>query len=114
MTCAFEIHAYDLKGTGDLKPVAQVAHRYRAGDEPEDMEYMVADFRALRTELRRRAKVIREPGREALPREQGDARAGQRPAPRPAPDRRRRGRVPDRCSSTRNYGKELEAIAPTS
>jgi S-DNA-T family DNA segregation ATPase FtsK/SpoIIIE len=55
-----EIHAYDLKGTGDLKPVAQVAHRYRAGDDAEDMEYMVADFRALRTEMRRRAKVIRQ------------------------------------------------------
>ena len=41
-----EIHAYDLKGTGDLKPVAQVAHRYRAGDDPEDIEYLVADFRA--------------------------------------------------------------------
>jgi S-DNA-T family DNA segregation ATPase FtsK/SpoIIIE len=54
-----EIHAYDLKGTGDLKPIAQVAHRYRAGDDPEDIEYLVADLRALRTEMRRRTKVIR-------------------------------------------------------
>jgi S-DNA-T family DNA segregation ATPase FtsK/SpoIIIE len=55
-----EIHAYDLKGTGDLAPLRPVAHRYRAGDEPEDIEYLVADFRALRTEMRRRTKVIRE------------------------------------------------------
>lgn len=55
-----EIHAYDFKGTGDLKPVAQVAHRYRAGDDPEDMEYLVADMRAVRTEMRRRTRLIRE------------------------------------------------------
>lgn len=54
-----EIHAHDFKGTGDLKPVAQVAHRYRAGDEDDDMEYLMADMRAMRIELRRRAKVIR-------------------------------------------------------
>ena len=55
-----EIHAYDLKGTGDLAPLRPVAHRYRAGDDPEDIEYLVADFRALRTEMRRRTKVIRD------------------------------------------------------
>ena len=54
-----EIHAYDFKGTGDLKPIAQAAHRYRAGDDPEDIEYLVADMRSLRTEMRRRTKVIR-------------------------------------------------------
>lgn len=55
-----EIHAYDLKGTGDLSPLRQVAHRYRAGDEDEDIEYLLADLRALRTELRRRTRVIRD------------------------------------------------------
>ncbi|HEY1321682.1 MAG TPA: cell division protein FtsK, partial [Streptosporangiaceae bacterium] len=55
-----EIHAYDLKGTGDLAPLRPVAHRYRAGDEPEDMDYLMADLRELRTEMRRRAKVIRD------------------------------------------------------
>jgi S-DNA-T family DNA segregation ATPase FtsK/SpoIIIE len=54
-----ELHVYDLKGTGDLAPLRPVAHRYRAGDEPEDIEYLVADFRKLRTEMRRRTKVIR-------------------------------------------------------
>jgi S-DNA-T family DNA segregation ATPase FtsK/SpoIIIE len=57
-----EIHAYDLKGTGDLAPLRPVAHRYRAGDEPEDIDYLMADLRALRTEMRRRTKVIRELG----------------------------------------------------
>jgi S-DNA-T family DNA segregation ATPase FtsK/SpoIIIE len=55
-----EIHAYDLKGTGDLSPLRQVAHRYRAGDEDEDIDYLLADLRALRTELRRRTRVIRD------------------------------------------------------
>lgn len=54
-----EIHAYDLKGTGDLSPLAPVAHAYRAGDDEEDIAYALADLRSLRTELRRRTKVIR-------------------------------------------------------
>jgi S-DNA-T family DNA segregation ATPase FtsK/SpoIIIE len=57
-----ELHVYDLKGTGDLAPLRTVAHRYRAGEELEDIEYLVADARALRTEMRRRTKVIRELG----------------------------------------------------
>jgi S-DNA-T family DNA segregation ATPase FtsK/SpoIIIE len=55
-----ELHAYDLKGTGDLAPLRPVAHRYRAGDEPEDVEYLVADYRWLQQEMRRRTKVIRD------------------------------------------------------
>jgi S-DNA-T family DNA segregation ATPase FtsK/SpoIIIE len=55
-----EIHAYDLKGTGDLAPARPVAHAYGVGDEPEDMLRMITDFRALRREMRRRTKVIRE------------------------------------------------------
>jgi S-DNA-T family DNA segregation ATPase FtsK/SpoIIIE len=64
LICAFdvraELHLYDLKGTGDLAPLRAVAHRYRAGDEPEDIEYLNADFRALHAEMRRRTKVIRQ------------------------------------------------------
>jgi S-DNA-T family DNA segregation ATPase FtsK/SpoIIIE len=55
-----EIHAYDLKGTGDLAPLRPVAHRYRAGDEDEDIGYLLADLRALHAELRRRTRVIRD------------------------------------------------------
>ena len=59
-----ELHVFDLKGTGDLSPLRPVAHRYRAGDDPEDIEYIIGDFRALRTEMRRRTKVIRQLGEE--------------------------------------------------
>ncbi|MFD4525020.1 cell division protein FtsK [Streptomyces sp. NPDC058470] len=63
-----ELHTYDLKGTGDLDPVGErVAHRHRAGDEEEDIEYAVRDLRALREELRRRAKVIRSLPRDICP-----------------------------------------------
>ena len=55
-----ELHPYDLKGTGDLSPLRPVAHRYRAGDEDEDIEYLLADLRALQAELRRRTRVIRD------------------------------------------------------
>jgi S-DNA-T family DNA segregation ATPase FtsK/SpoIIIE len=63
-----EIHSYDLKGTGDLDPVGErVAHRHRAGDDDEDIEYAVKDLRALREELRRRAKMIRSLPRDICP-----------------------------------------------
>ena len=55
-----EIHSYDLKGTGDLKPLARVSHSYRAGDEDEDMEYLMADIRQVHKELRRRTKAIND------------------------------------------------------
>jgi S-DNA-T family DNA segregation ATPase FtsK/SpoIIIE len=62
-----EVHAYDFKGTGDLAPLEAVAHRYRAGDDEDDMAYALADFRALREELRRRTKVIRGLPRDICP-----------------------------------------------
>jgi S-DNA-T family DNA segregation ATPase FtsK/SpoIIIE len=62
-----EIHAYDLKGTGDLSPLECVAHRYRAGDDEEDIAYGLAGMRALQQELRRRARVIRNLPRTICP-----------------------------------------------
>ncbi|MGI5411113.1 cell division protein FtsK [Streptomyces chartreusis] len=63
-----ELHTYDLKGTGDLDPVGNaVSYRHRAGDEEEDIEYAVRDLRALREELRRRAKMIRTLPRDICP-----------------------------------------------
>jgi S-DNA-T family DNA segregation ATPase FtsK/SpoIIIE len=44
-----------------------VAHRYRAGDDDADIAYALADFRALREELRRRTKVIRGLPRDICP-----------------------------------------------
>ncbi len=62
-----ELHLYDFKGTGDLSPLEPVAHRYRAGDDDEDIDYALADFRSLREELRRRTKVIRGLPRDICP-----------------------------------------------
>jgi DNA segregation ATPase FtsK/SpoIIIE, S-DNA-T family len=105
-----EIHAYDFKGTGDLKPIAQVAHRYRAGDDPEDIEYLVADMRAMRTEMRRRTKVIRGlderrcPENKVTPELASDPRLGLHPI----------AIAWDECQipfEHPEYGKELIAIA---
>ncbi|MFC4611151.1 cell division protein FtsK [Streptomyces maoxianensis] len=54
-----ELHAFDFKGTGDFKALEPVCHRYRAGEDPEDIEYVVQALRELKAELRRRAKVIK-------------------------------------------------------
>ncbi|RLK59932.1 FtsK/SpoIIIE domain-containing protein [Actinokineospora cianjurensis] len=62
-----ELHVFDLKGTGDLSPLAPVSHRYRAGDDPEDIEYALTSLRALREEMRRRTKVIRELPKDLCP-----------------------------------------------
>ncbi|MGY1436627.1 cell division protein FtsK [Streptomyces reniochalinae] len=63
-----EVHSYDLKGTGDLDPVGEaVSHRHRAGDEEEDILYGLHTMREVQTELRRRAKVIRELPRDICP-----------------------------------------------
>jgi S-DNA-T family DNA segregation ATPase FtsK/SpoIIIE len=62
-----ELHVYDFKGTGDLSPLEAVAHRYRAGDDDDDIAYALADFRALREEMRRRTKVIRGLPRDICP-----------------------------------------------
>ncbi|MBO4159310.1 cell division protein FtsK [Micromonospora antibiotica] len=59
--------AFDLKGTGDLSPLEPVCHRYRAGDEDDDIAYGLAAMREVRTELRRRTKVIRELPRDLCP-----------------------------------------------
>lgn len=62
-----ELHLYDLKGTGDVSALEPVAHRYRAGDDDEDIAYALADVRALQKEMRRRTKVIRDLPRDVCP-----------------------------------------------
>ncbi|MFF8472447.1 cell division protein FtsK [Streptomyces sp. NPDC015414] len=63
-----EVHSYDMKGTGDLDPVGEkVSHRHGVGEEDETLQYALADFRALREELRRRTKVIRSLPRDICP-----------------------------------------------
>ncbi len=62
-----EVHAYDLKGTGDLSALERVGYRYRVGDDEEDIEYALDDMRALLAEMRRRTKVIRTLPKEQCP-----------------------------------------------
>ncbi|MEU3073907.1 cell division protein FtsK [Streptomyces laurentii] len=62
-----EIHAFDFKGTGDFGALEPVCHRYRAGEEDDDIEYVVASLRELKEELRRRAKVIKSLPRSRCP-----------------------------------------------
>ncbi|MCZ2525073.1 cell division protein FtsK [Streptomyces sp. HB2AG] len=62
-----ELHAFDFKGTGDFGALEPVCHRYRAGEEDEDIEYVVASLRELKDELRRRAKVIKSLPRSVCP-----------------------------------------------
>lgn len=54
-----KVYAIDLKGTGDLAPAALFAHFYSVGDEEDEIAEQLAAMRALRVEMRRRAKVIR-------------------------------------------------------
>ncbi|QES46426.1 cell division protein FtsK [Streptomyces venezuelae] len=61
------LYAFDFKGTGDLGALESVCHRYRAGEEDEDIEYVVHALRELKTELRRRAKIIKSLPRDICP-----------------------------------------------
>lgn len=54
-----ELHVHDLRGGADLAPLGKVAHYYRSGDDPEDINGLLADARAMQKEMMRRYKVIR-------------------------------------------------------
>ena len=62
-----EVHAYDLKGTGDLAPLEPICHAYAAGDDDEEIDYGLRHMRRLQAELRRRTKVIRNLPRDLCP-----------------------------------------------
>lgn len=55
-----ELHIHELKGTGDLLPLAPIAHVCRSGDDLDDLKALHADLLAVKAEMRRRAKIIRE------------------------------------------------------
>lgn len=55
-----KVFAFDLKGTGDLSPLAQFAHGYSVGDEPEDIAIQLDWMRWVRAEMRRRTRLVRE------------------------------------------------------
>jgi S-DNA-T family DNA segregation ATPase FtsK/SpoIIIE len=62
-----ELYVFDFKGTGDFGALEPVCHRYRAGEEDEDIEYVLHALRELKLELRRRAKVIKSLPRSRCP-----------------------------------------------
>ncbi|MEU4038567.1 cell division protein FtsK [Streptomyces collinus] len=106
-----EVHSYDMKGTGDLDPVGEkVSHRHGVGEEDETLQYALADFRALREELRRRTKVIRSLPRDICPESKVTSELA---------SRRSLGLHPivigvDECQvlfEHPDYGKEFEEIA---
>ena len=74
------LYVFDLKGTGDLAPLEPVAHRYRAGDEDDDIGYALVALRELRYELRRRTKVIRGLPRHRCPESKVTAELASDPA----------------------------------
>lgn len=61
------LYGFDFKGTGDFGPLEPVCHRYRSGEDDEDVEYVVTCLREVKEELRRRAKVIRSLPRSRCP-----------------------------------------------
>jgi S-DNA-T family DNA segregation ATPase FtsK/SpoIIIE len=62
-----ELLVFELKGTGDMSPLATVAHRYRSGDDDPDIAYVVAALREAQKDLRRRAAKIRSLPRDLCP-----------------------------------------------
>ncbi|MFF4300497.1 cell division protein FtsK [Streptomyces sp. NPDC001601] len=104
-----ELHAFDFKGTGDFGALEPVCHRYRAGEEDDDIEYVVQALRELKEELRRRAKVIKSlprsrcPESKVTPELAGDKSLGLHPIVVGF----------DECQvpfEHEQYGKEIEAI----
>jgi S-DNA-T family DNA segregation ATPase FtsK/SpoIIIE len=56
-TC--ELHVYELKGSGDLAAVADVARVYVSGDDDEDCAAALAGLRWLKKELKRRKEIVK-------------------------------------------------------
>lgn len=57
-TC--ELHVYELKGSGDLAAVADVARVYVSGDDDEDCEAALNGMRWLKRELKRRKAIVKD------------------------------------------------------
>jgi S-DNA-T family DNA segregation ATPase FtsK/SpoIIIE len=107
-----EVHAYDLKGTGDLAPLRPVAHRYRAGDEEEDLQYLLDDLREMHGDLSVRTKTIRDiaesdparcPENKITPELASDPRLGLHPVALGLDECQR-------AFDNKEYGKEIQEI----
>jgi len=62
-----ELHIYDLKGGADMLPLQPVAHSFRVGDDPEDIEYLLRDLERLHAEMKRRYRLFRTLPEEVCP-----------------------------------------------
>ncbi len=56
--CDLWIHEHS--GKGDLKPFAQIAHRYTSGVDDEAIEYTATSFQMLRKELEKRQRIFKQ------------------------------------------------------
>ncbi len=54
-----ELRLWELKGTGDLEPLAGVAHAYGSGPDDETLAACLDDLRAVHADLAARAATIR-------------------------------------------------------
>lgn len=63
--CDLWIHEHS--GKGDLRPFAQVSHRYCSGVDDEAIGYTAESFRLLRRELERRQKIFKQVPDEQKP-----------------------------------------------
>lgn len=105
-----ELYLFDLKGGGDLGALEPVAHRYRAGDDEDDVAYAVQAMRELQADMRRRAKVVRELPRSVCPESKVTAQLADRRSLRLHPVLL----AVDECQrwfEHPQHGKELESIA---
>jgi S-DNA-T family DNA segregation ATPase FtsK/SpoIIIE len=62
-----ELHIYNLKGGADHDMLEAVAHRFRAGDDPADIAYLLSDVAAIQTNMGERYKTLRTLSREQCP-----------------------------------------------
>ena len=62
-----ELHVYDLKGGADFLPLEPVTYRFRIGDEPDDIAYLLADLRDIAADMTARYKTLRRLDREICP-----------------------------------------------
>jgi S-DNA-T family DNA segregation ATPase FtsK/SpoIIIE len=62
-----ELWVFELKGTGDLDPLALVASRYASGPDDDTLEDTLDALRELRRECQRRATVIKGLPKAACP-----------------------------------------------
>jgi S-DNA-T family DNA segregation ATPase FtsK/SpoIIIE len=62
-----ELHAYDLKGGSDFLPLEPVSHRFRVGDDPNDLATLRSDLRNIHADMGCRYKVLRSLPRDVCP-----------------------------------------------